>query len=135
MRVEKMNNQASFGMKFPYMQSQSWCLDEKAVASLRDLLARPDEYSFFVNRDYGKIFQVNEIWVRRSNDEALIYLKRVLPSKTHKIIDYLASNKFLFNAKRTEATIEAKDLKAQLSKIKRNELLKDCEAIKELEGS
>ena len=129
MRVEKTNNQASFGMNFPYMESQSRCLDKKALSALRDLLARPDKYDMYVGGTYGKVFTVNEINVRNKETHKVVYSRKVLPSRTHHIIKYLASNKFLKRMQEQEIAMEKRLLKQEKEKIVSTELLNDCKAI------
>lgn len=128
MKIQQTNNQ-TFGMKFEYLEYQSQFFNNKAKSVLRDLLARPDKYDMYVNPADGAFFTLTQIDVRNLETNKVVYSRKVLPSRAHHIIKYLASNKFLKRMKAQETAAEKRRLAQEKKEIVGTELLNDCKAI------
>lgn len=135
MQVNKTNNDSqSFGMKFPGINSQEWCLDKKALEALPDLLSRPDGCFLSVGLDCSKIRPekfINNFRVFADGTQDLIFEKKVLASNSHKLIKYLSSDAFLQIIRKRLEKAEIQKINAQMAESDRVKIIKDLKDVSE----
>lgn len=132
MKIQPVNNK-SFGMKFPGMNIQEWCLDKKALEALPDLLSRSDGCFLSVGQDCSKIpgMFINNFRVFADETQDLIFEKSVLTSNSYKLIKYLSSDAFLQIIKKQLEKMEIQKINAQMIESDRSKTIKDLKDFSE----